>query len=417
MDKKGLEEYEANEWAGCIKLLKDVKSGLFHVGQDKFPPDNRYPKLQTPSARIGFGRTSILNGIYPQIPFCGSLIIEIPPYPKRTYEAEFAPISEIPKLVEFAKDTGKIQFEIVSPPTHYADLNFLDPILEMKPPWSCQIPTEYFISERDLKKVSAGFTSLGNLGFFNWFRHQPISSNLGENGVLKAILNMRDTYLFLKINNNPLAEEIENQLVDNYSTAFELLIISRAFITDRMRDNRRDIVNFSLEDLQLQNRISIGHNALTPKFPCEIGSFLMTKLTYAPPNLEACKELMYHYNAYDLRKVQQSLNEAIIDMKPELLNESKNALSEILDNIWADKTIERKIQGIQAGIPLSMAVIGSLAAGPIGAAGGLLAGLGYSVLDKTIDLGTSGFSEKAAKLSSKSYQVNIFDFKKKVAIH
>jgi len=53
------------------------------------------------------------------------------------------------------------------------------------------------------------------------------------------------------------------------------------------------------------------------------------------------------------------------------------------------------------------------AAGPIGAAGGFLAGLGYSVADRFIDLKTEGLSERLAKLKTRSYQANIYDFKQK----
>jgi hypothetical protein len=64
-----------------------------------------------------------------------------------------------------------------------------------------------------------------------------------------------------------------------------------------------------------------------------------------------------------------------------------------------------------------MAAIGSIASVPIGTIGGLLAGLGYNVSDKIIDLGTDTLSEKMAKLSAKSYQANIYDFKKKYKIN
>jgi hypothetical protein len=139
----------------------------------------------------------------------------------------------------------------------------------------------------------------------------------------------------------------------------------------------------------------------------------MRKLTYAPVGLDACKELMYHYNRYDLRKVQEAVNQAIVANNPDALRKNLEELSEILDNVWEDKTLPNRIKGLRIGVPLSMAVIGSIASGPIGAIGGLLAGLGYNVVDKLIDLGTDGLSEKIAKLSAKSYQANIFDFKKK----
>lgn len=87
--------------------------------------------------------------------------------------------------------------------------------------------------------------------------------------------------------------------------------------------------------------------------------------------------------------------------------------SEILDNVWSDKTIPRRVKDLQIGIPLFMAAIGGVAAGPIGATGGFLAGLGYNLAEKIIDLNTEGLSERLAKLKTKSYQANIYDFKKK----
>ena len=149
------------------------------------------------------------------------------------------------------------------------------------------------------------------------------------------------------------------------------------------------------------------------RFPCEIGKFLVRKLTYAAQDVRACYYLMDNYDAYDLKKVQESLNEGIVTNHPDVVNRNAKELSEILDNVWNDKTIPRRVKGLQIGIPLSMAAIGSVAAGPIGAAGGFLAGLGYSVADKFIDLETEGLSERIAKLKTKSYQANIYDFKQK----
>lgn len=413
MNIKYLQEYEMHELSENNKLLQDIQDGRFCVGEDKYPADERFPKIQYPTPRIPFGRTSSLTALYPQIPFCGSLIVQIPPLPKQTFEAEFGTLSEIPKLVEFAKETGRLQFEINAPPTFYADLDFLDPIFtELKPPYACGIPSTVFFSEKEFNRVRQGFVSLGHLGFFNWLKQQPVVLRAGKDALVYTLVTMEVTYAFLKLGKHAIAEEIENQLTDDYGKAFSLLTIARIFITDPIRDMRRDSCNFSLDDLQLREALSAGYQSSEISFPYEIGKFLMTKLTYAPLSLDACKELIYHYDAYDLRKLQQSLNEAIVNTKPDVLKEKSDALSEILDNIWNDKSLERKVKSIQAGIPLSMAAIGNVAAGPIGAAGGFLAGLGYTVLDKAIDIGTSGLPERLAKMLSKSYQVNIFDFKK-----
>lgn len=75
----------------------------------------------------------------------------------------------------------------------------------------------------------------------------------------------------------------------------------------------------------------------------------------------ACNELIDEYAAYDLQKVTESLNQAIVTNHPGIVNKSAKELSEILDNVWNDKTIPRRIEGIKIGIPPSIAAIGGVA--------------------------------------------------------
>lgn len=103
---------------------------------------------------------------------------------------------------------------------------------------------------------------------------------------------------------------------------------------------RSDLRNFTSEEDKL-TQIPLVYQPSSKQFPCEIGKFLIRKLTYAPYGLDACKELMYPYDAHDLQKIQRSLNEGVITNNPDILNKNVSALSEILDNIWNDKTISR----------------------------------------------------------------------------
>jgi hypothetical protein len=59
------------------------------------------------------------------------------------------------------------------------------------------------------------------------------------------------------------------------------------------------------------------------------------------------------------------------------------------------------------------AVLGAVAAGPVAFVGGLLAGLGYTITEKILELETDSISERIAKSLTPNYLVNIFDFKKK----
>jgi hypothetical protein len=202
-------------------------------------------------------------------------------------------------------------------------------------------------------------------------------------------------------------------MVDNPEKAMSMLVLCRMFITSPADDMRSDQRNFTLDEFHCAQNLPPICQPIEKRFPCEIGKFLMKKLTYAPEGLDACKELMYHYDAYDLQKIQESLNEAIVTNHPDIINKRIGELAEILENTWNDKAIPRRIQGLQVGIPLSIAALGSVAGGPIGALGGFLAGLGFEIGSKVIDLETEGLSERLAKLKTRSYQANIFDFKRK----
>jgi hypothetical protein len=186
------------------------------------------------------------------------------------------------------------------------------------------------------------------------------------------------------------------------------------FIIDPLYNLRFDSLTHSFEEIKLGKEL-IGQT-LSPKeirFPGEVGKFLLNKLTYAPKGLRACNELIDHYNSYDLQKVNASLNNAILENQPDIVEKNLEEFADILDNVWNDKTVPRKISGLKIGIPLSLAAIGEIVAGPLGGVGGLLAGLGFSVGEKILEANMEGLNEKIAKKFSKSYQVNIYDFKKK----
>ena len=84
-----------------------------------------------------------------------------------------------------------------------------------------------------------------------------------------------------------------------------------------------------------------------------------------------------------------------------------------MTELWENKTLRKSIEGLRFGIPISIAIIGSIASGLVGGIGGFLAGLGISVSSKALDIKREDLSEKIVKYFSPDYQVNVFDFKKK----
>ncbi len=132
---------------------------------------------------------------------------------------------------------------------------------------------------------------------------------------------------------------------------------------------------------------------------------------------------MYHYAEYDLQKVAKSLNEGITLNQSDIVDKSIEELNQILDNVWNDKTIPNRIKALKVGIPLSIAAVGGCVAGLPGLlAGGFLSNVGFKVIEKVTEVGTEELDqekrrpsaiEKLAKIDTKSYQANIYDFKQK----
>jgi hypothetical protein len=65
--------------------------------------------------------------------------------------------------------------------------------------------------------------------------------------------------------------------------------------------------------------------------------------------LRSCHLLLDDIDQYDLINVSESLNEGILDNNPDLVNTKANDLSKILDEIWEDKTIPKRIDGLNIG--------------------------------------------------------------------
>lgn len=414
MDRDFLEDYEQKERSEYERLLRKINDENFSFENDKFPPDERFINIQKPVATFPSLWLATAKDIWAMIPFCGSLICYLPPVKEEEFERHRFKVSEIPKIIDFIQETGKLQvmFGTINFRA-YEGLDYLNPFFEvLKPPVAWGIPIETFENKKAIKKAEHTFYTLAAVKYNDWLKNKYFTAGYSLHAFLAALIKKLDIYRVLKLGRYTIIEDIENLMIDDPEKAHRLLYICGVFITQPLFSLRTELRNIPLEGLkEAQDLPSFYCPEL--RFPCEIGKFLVKKLTYAPMGLDACKELMYHYDAYDLQKVQGSLNDAIVTNQPDIVNESTNELSSILDNIWSDKTIPRRVKGLQIGIPLLMAAIGNVAAGPIGTMGGFLAGLGYSVADKFIDLETEGLSERLAKLKSKSFQANVYDFKKK----
>jgi hypothetical protein len=168
----------------------------------------------------------------------------------------------------------------------------------------------------------------------------------------------------------------------------------------------------SVADLPKEVTASLS-DELRPSI-CEIGMFLMNRLAPYPTSFEACRAICDKFRHYDLYKVMTSLQEAVKAEDCSVIQSKSRDLSELFDKVWNDSNRPQTYANVvRGGVIMGVAVLGGVAAGPIGAVGGLLAGLGYNVVEKIIESKTDSVSEKIARQLVPNYLVNILDFRKK----
>jgi len=416
LDREYLEDYEQKEAEEYEKLvLKRVQEGKFDFQKDRYPPDERFVNLHKP-VTLATGNASNVEYLWAQVPFCGSLIIFLPPLSKTAFEYFYFEISEIPKIVDFIKETGRLQVVFNASPLSFEGLDHLDPFFkELNPPVYGGMPFSVFGSGKEIQKTRDIFFTLGKVRYLDYLRSyvskvEPIESQPTIDLFYQVNL---EAYLSLKLGHYAIVEDIENSMVDDPERALSLLSVCQTFIVNPTHDLRVCARNFLFEDTKESQALPLVYRPKEVGFPCEIGQFLLKKLTYTAQDMRACYDIIDHYNAYDLQKVQVSLNEAIVTNHPDIVSKNAEKLSEILDNVWNDPAIPRQIKNLKRGLPMSIAAIGTAVSAFTGGVEGFLAGLGFSVGAKFLDAEIEGLSERLVKFFARSYQANVYDFKKK----
>jgi hypothetical protein len=134
LNKEYLTDYGERERNCFGAFLKDLNDGRIDE-LSQYPPLGRFPKAEAPLACVH----PLLSNIYSIIPFYGTTIIYVMPSSKSMFQSQngFSP-DDINKLVDFAKETGKMQFILAAEPEFYEGLDFLDPLFtELRVPHFC----------------------------------------------------------------------------------------------------------------------------------------------------------------------------------------------------------------------------------------------------------------------------------------
>jgi hypothetical protein len=422
MDKEFLEDYEKAEKEMRAKFVKKAIQGDFSSCRTYF-----LKRFHNPPSPISKMHSSIVyyvdEPIWTTTPLSGSTILTLIPSPRQNFEKDNKfKIEEIPNIVDYVKREGRIQFTLKSSPLDYAHLDFLEPIFtELRPPVLFGVPPEAYFGSKEIKKSVVEFETLAKIKIekeiLDWSVH---TFGTVKQGIF-LLEQFSGCYAFVKcMHYNQLIDEIQEATITDLGRLNFLMGVTYILITPLIDITKASILA-STDFYRLQNQYVASHllptiDSLNTNFPGEIGKFLFKTLVHTVPTLDACKQLSYLYEDLDVYKAGQALNEAVVANKPDVVKDKSIEVSTILQDIWEDKGLQRKIMGVKAGVTVLFAALGAVSNGLTGVGLGILASFGFDVADRLFKFGDEAISEKIGKLFSSSYEAIIYDFKKKYPI-
>jgi len=408
--KEFLEDYEKKEMEKVSKFLKRLEEGK---ADEMYPPKNRFIKLKEPIAYPG--RFSVWG----VVPFYGSTIIFLDAMSDRKKFDEYCnkvlklgfTSRDIDEMVDLVRNTGRIQFTLKFAPTFYKNLEFLEPLFrELEPPI---LPNTLstLIGEK-YKEYCTEFDTLASFGFYEGIWSFCEYLGLDESYFTEIAKKYIFGYAALKfLGYEELVEEIGYLMITNPSEANKWFTLFGSMIAIPSLTYPKGIFNFSKEELTEVYELGKDYGIKPQAIPYEIGKFILEKLVRYPETIDGCWEIIQHYDDNELYKVLNALNEGVKKRKIDIIEEKRDNMAEILDNVWTE-TDKIKLKADVAR--LSIGLVGGLSANLSGI--GILAGLGFSVIDKIVGLKLDSIGEKIAKFFSPNYLVTIYDFKKKYNI-
>jgi hypothetical protein len=412
MDMSFLEEYQHSELVAQEHFLKDIKDAYEgKVKPDQTDDSEPRRKLNRPYAYSIVGRP-----IWPLIPVYGTTIVRLQAVREPSTFSEYHgfEVEDIPRLVEFSKRTGRIMFALQDWPTAFEGMQFLEPIFyELRPRKWVGLESFLGIKGDDLVELM----SIGG-GFFDFVaegRHEP-------DAVGRVRVTACETYAQLRsLGFDEIADYIKYSLTENqYRVALALIAASRDYLLDPyldplrpIRTQARDIGEFEREILN-----PFGLKAASNvEFPFEVGKFLAEKLRLiVPKNMEGAIEVAERYDQADIKGAVEALDEAIKQEKPNAAIAKAKQISEMCEDIWRrTEKVRKKQEYVQKyGVSLSFAAIGSIVTLQLGGLGGLLTGLGFSVVDKLLgEKASRGISRRITKWTTASHMVHLYDFRRR----
>jgi len=361
--------------------------------------------------------------LWAQLPIFGSLVVPVFPVKETDFlEIHGFEIRDIVRLVDFCKDTGRVQFALGAKPTSYVGYDYLDPILEeLKPPFVYLSPVERYADQSQLQAWANEFETAGSIAFWPFLR--DVLGDQGFDSVYSGFRykSLRNAYIYLNaLGYKLVAQRVLDTIVTDPEDAHRVLYFYKQFLINPLTDPMKAIPCFSLEYLRLMREVDskLAVNTEKALLPCEIGAFLMKQITLVPESFEACRDVIVRFQQQDILGIVQALRKAVAESDFDAVRAKASDLNRILEDVWNEsRRYERRIKGVSYGVDLIMGAagfgLGQIAGGIPGGLVGLLAFLGFKILDDSKEKLSERLSSEIAAKISPAYTPVIFDFKKK----
>jgi hypothetical protein len=435
LDKKFLEEYDQKEAEEIKRWNRQLSGKDYDPDSTYWPPSSRFQKLSEP-VFFAFQAQAQLDAaapgeIWSQIPFAGSLIIKLAPLKEPRLFKLFNgfEIGDIPRLVDFARDTGKVQFMLSCHAKNFEGLDFLYPIFtEFRPPlYGHILPHSLFSDRKKAEGFKKEFDQVARSRVLSLYkeslsyidRGEKLNEDMRKDMAAQGFDNRWEDYLLLRaLEKDAIADEVLCLFTDDPDMAFRILYAYHLALFQPLLEGRPQNMPLGFYEFYGKTLEGIDRSVFVSncEYPMEIGAFLMKKLAPYAPSFKAMEYMVDTHKQEELYKVMNALCKAVKSRSPDPLIEKAEEIGEILESIWKDsRKIRREIKEIDCGFSLAFGVIGPIAGLLSAGYPGLLAGLGFSVAKTGLDwYGSTG--KRLIKKLRPDYLANIYDFRVKYAI-
>lgn len=367
-----LEDYEAKELNVSVKLDLEEEIGKRPVSIRMF-----YPELELKENDLYSNWMYV--PVWAQLPYYEKLIVPVIPVRDiATFERQYGLIPET--LVALAKQTKRIQFLLTWQPTDFAGLEYLDPILQLRPP-STPVREHAFyhnlMNEKQVDQIYARSERFGSQMFSKLRFHRKYfytSCNFSPSKVIKNGIERMVTHLiafgYRQIVDS-LAKFMEDY-PDRVDDAYTALYLYALFLCGPYVSALNGV--FVTGDEFLKDLDVVGIEAPSQVFPADVGELLAEKLMLAPTkSLDEALDVYPNYaKARDaLRKLDSFVSSW--EWYKKVTGESSEILSSrkaVLKATWNETTASLKswpkdVRNVKAMIEEGV-VLGSVSIGVLG---------------------------------------------------